>query len=139
MGTTLRVLEENTPWSNKAELYIGLIKEAIQKEMQHTNCPLVFWDYCVEWRARVNNLTACPLFQLQGSTPHQDVLGKEGDISNVCQFGFYNWCYFRDQGTKFPFNKEVLGRVLGPACGTGNEMAQWILKSNGQVVPRRTA
>ena len=26
IGTTLRVLEENTPWANKAELYIGIIK-----------------------------------------------------------------------------------------------------------------
>ena len=26
IGTTLRALEEGTPWSNKAELYIGLIK-----------------------------------------------------------------------------------------------------------------
>ena len=29
IGTTLRALEEGTPWSNKAELYIGLIKEAV--------------------------------------------------------------------------------------------------------------
>ena len=26
IGTTLRVLEEGTPWANKAELYIALIK-----------------------------------------------------------------------------------------------------------------
>ena len=38
----------------------------------------------------------------------------------------------------FPFNKEVLGRVLGPARGEGNEMAQWVLKANGNVIPRRT-
>ena len=38
----------------------------------------------------------------------------------------------------FPFNKEILGRVLGPAKGEGNEMAQWVLKGNGNVVPRRT-
>jgi hypothetical protein len=25
IGTTLRALEEGTPWSNKAELYIGLL------------------------------------------------------------------------------------------------------------------
>jgi hypothetical protein len=31
IGTTLRALEEGTPWSNKAELYIGLIKEAVRK------------------------------------------------------------------------------------------------------------
>ena len=38
----------------------------------------------------------------------------------------------------FPNNKDVLGRVLGPARGAGNEMAQWILKANGRVVPRRS-
>ena len=49
-------------------------------------------------------------------------------ISNLCQYGWYEWCYFRDQTTAFPNNKEVLGRVFGPARGAGNEMAQWILK-----------
>ena len=33
IGTTLRGLEEGTPWSNKAELYIELIKEAVRKDM----------------------------------------------------------------------------------------------------------
>ena len=32
IGTTLRVLEEETPWSNKYELYIGLIKEYVRKD-----------------------------------------------------------------------------------------------------------
>jgi hypothetical protein len=31
IGTMLRVLEEGTPWVNKADLYIGLIKEAVRK------------------------------------------------------------------------------------------------------------
>ena len=44
----------------------------------------------------------------------------------------------RDQTAAFPNNKEVLGRVPGPARGAGNEMAQWILKANGRVVPRRS-
>ena len=46
----------------------------------------------------------------------------------ICQYGWYEWCYFRDQTTAFPNNNKVLGRVLGPARGAGNEMAQWILK-----------
>ena len=29
IGTTLWALEEGTPWSNKAKLYIGLLKEAV--------------------------------------------------------------------------------------------------------------
>jgi hypothetical protein len=35
IGTSLRVLEEGTPWANKAELYIGLIKEDVCKDMIH--------------------------------------------------------------------------------------------------------
>ena len=138
IGTTLRVLEEGTPWANRAELYIGLIKAAVAKDMRQSNCPLAFWDYCVERRARINNLTARNLFQLHGSNPHTALTGTEGDISSLCQFDWYEFCYYREQTARFPFNKEVLGRVLGPARGEGNEMAQWILKANGNVVPRRT-
>ena len=117
IGTTLLVLEEGTPWSNKSELYIGLIKEAVRKDMKDSNSPLAFWDYCVERRARINNLTAKNIFQLHGSNPHTDLTGDEGDISNLCQYNWYDWCYFRDRTEPFPFNREVLGRILGPAKG----------------------
>ena len=33
IGTMLWALEESTPWSNKAELYIKLMKEAVHKNM----------------------------------------------------------------------------------------------------------
>ena len=138
MGTTLRILEEGTPWANKAELYIGLIKEAVRKDMKESCCPLPFWDYCVKRRARINNLAAKDLFQLHGQNAHFTVTGEEGDISNLCQFGWYEWCYFREKKSKWPFPKEQLGRVLGPAKGSGNEMSQWVLNINGQVVPRRS-
>ena len=116
IGTTLRALEEGTPWSSKAELYIGLIKEAVRKDMREANSPLCFWD-CVERRPRINNLTAKNAFRLHGSTPHTLTTGDEGDISNLCQYGWYEWCYFRDQTAAFPNNKEVLRRVGVPcAC-----------------------
>ena len=66
IGTTLRAFEEGTSWSNKAELYIGLIKEAVRKDMRESNSPLWFWDYCVERRARINNHTAKYAFLLHG-------------------------------------------------------------------------
>ena len=70
IGTTLRALEEGTPWSNEAELHIGLIKEAVRKDMHKSNSPLWFWDNCVERRAMINNLTAKNAFRAHGSTPH---------------------------------------------------------------------
>ena len=138
IGSTLRALEENTPWSNKAELYIGLLKEAVRKDMKEADSPLPLWDYCLERRARINNMTAKDRFNLHGQNPHTLVTGDTADISNLCQFAWYEWVYFRDQGGSFPASQEILGRVLGPAKGAGNEMAQWILKANGSVVPRRT-
>ena len=138
IGTSLRLIEEGTPWANRAELYIGLMKAAIRKDMKSSNCPLALWDYCAERRARINNLTARNLFQLDGRNAHFDVMGEEGDISNLCRFDWYEWGYFMDQKAGFPLQREILGRVLGPSKGVGNEMSQWILKSNGKIVSRRT-
>ena len=107
--------------------------------MKESNCPLVLWDYCVERRAWINNLTANNLFQLHGTNAYTDLTGEEGDISNLSQYKWYEKCYFREQKGKFPFNREVLGRVLGPVRGEGNEMALWIIKANGNVVPCRSS
>jgi hypothetical protein len=42
--STLRALEEGTPWANKAELYVGLHKEAVRKDIEDQDSPMVFWD-----------------------------------------------------------------------------------------------
>jgi hypothetical protein len=107
--------------------------------MKESAAPIAFWDYCVERRARINNLTAKDIFKLHGSNAYTALTGEDGDISNLCQYKWYEWCYFREQKASFPYNREILGRVLGPAKGEGNEMAQWILKPNGNVIPRRTS
>eukprot|EP00980_Cylindrotheca_fusiformis_P029117 scaffold22730_cov151-Cylindrotheca_fusiformis.AAC.1 len=133
IGTALRVLEKDTPWANRAELYIGILKEACRKDMKESNCPIAFWDYCLERRARIHNLTSNNLFQLEGRNPHFHTVGDEGDISNLCQFGWYEFAYYREGSANFPLPREILTRVLGPAKGEGNEMAQWCLKPNGTI------
>jgi hypothetical protein len=92
----------------------------------------------VERRARINNVTAKSLFQLHGSNAHTATLHEEADISNIARYGWYEWCFYRDHTAPFPHSREVLGRVLGPARGAGNEMCQWILHANWKVVPCRT-
>ncbi len=46
--TMLKVLEAKTQWANRAELYIGLMKEATRKNMRSSGSPLVLWDYFME-------------------------------------------------------------------------------------------
>ena len=134
MGMMLRALEEGTPWTNKAELYIKLMKEAVRKDMREADSPLPFWDYCLERRVWIYNLMAQDHTKIQGTMPHTATTGKEGDISNLCQYKWYDRCYYREHTAKFPHNQEVLVCVLGPARGEGNEMAQWVLKANGNIV-----
>jgi hypothetical protein len=81
IGTTLRILEANTQWANRAELYIGLLKEATRKDLRETNSPMVLWDYCMERRAKIYQITAKNLFQLNGTNPHTATFGTEADIS----------------------------------------------------------
>ena len=42
IGTTLRALEEGSPWAKKAELYIKLMNEAVRKDMWVANSKLPF-------------------------------------------------------------------------------------------------
>ena len=99
---------------------------------------MILWDYCAERKALINNLTATNLFQLEGSNANATILGDSGDISNLCQYEWFEWCKYRDS-SDFPRQEMKLGRVLGPAKNHSNQMSQWILKDTMQIVPRRTS
>ena len=112
------------------------MKEAVHKDMHIADSPLVFWDYCIDCWMCIYNTTAKEHFKICRSNPHPLTTGEEGGISNLRQYGWYDWCYYCEHAARFLFNQEVLGRVLGPAHGEGNEMAQWVLKVNANIVPR---
>ena len=104
-----------------------------------SNCPMVLWDECAQRRALIHNLTPRNLFQTEKQSPYQYQFGVRGDISSLCSFDWYDWCYYREEGTNlFPKQKELLGRVLGPSKNEGNEMAQNVLTHTGYVAPRRS-
>jgi hypothetical protein len=91
IGTTLKVLEAETQWANHAELYIGFMKEGTRKDMRSSGSPLVLWDYCMEQRALIFQITAKKLFQLNGTNPHISTFGTKADISHICQYAWYEW------------------------------------------------
>ena len=86
IGTSLRILEEGTPWANKAELYVGLLKEAVRKDMKEAASPIPLWHYCVERRARINNLVAKDLFQLHGQNGQTSSSDHQAFISLTVQY-----------------------------------------------------
>jgi hypothetical protein len=135
IGITLCVLKAKTQWANCAKLYVGLLKEAMQKDMRATGSPIVLWNYCMGQRALIFQFTVKKLFQLNETNPHTATFGTEADISHLCVFGWYEGVYYHNQSAAYPIQKECLGQCLGPVKNEGNIMAQWVLKENGKVVP----
>ena len=138
VAMNLKILEENTQHANLAELYIGIMKNAISRDLRETGCPLTFWCYATEWRMRVHNVTASKLAQCHRSNPHTATTGETKDISDISKFGFFQWVMYYNKNTSYPQGRWCLGRALGPTKNVGNKMCQWILKTNGEIVARRT-
>jgi len=42
-------LEKDTPWSNKAELFIGILNSMVWKYLCRSHCPMVVWDFYCEY------------------------------------------------------------------------------------------
>ena len=135
VGTTIRMLERKKPFSNRAELYVGMVKRAIKKDLRESDAPMRFWDYCAQRIEKVNNATAKNVFQLEGQTPEYHITGQLADISNISQFAWFEWVYGRDVLKRFPDQSLVLGRALGPAVNVGSEMTQWVVVRSGDVIP----
>ena len=60
------------------------------------------------------------------------------DISDICEFEFYEWVMFNDSQATFHETKFHVGRWLGPSVDVGSALTYKILKIDGQVVPRST-
>ena len=131
-------LEKDTPASNRAERYIRILKETSKRDMNQSDSPIIFWCYCIERRALIENATAKNNFLLNGSCPHSMMTGEMTDISNLCNFKWYEWVKFRKPGEQYPYPTEHLGRCLGPALNKGNAMSQHVLTETGEVLPVQT-
>ena len=125
--------EPHTPWSNAAEAAIRELKRGFGRKMVSTKAPKKLWDHCLQFEALIRSHTAHNNFDLGGEVPETVISGETADISAVCQHSWYEWIMFRDTSVRFPEDKLVLGRYLGPSTDVGPAMTAKILKANGQV------
>ena len=106
--------------------------------MRKRNVPKKLWDHCLELESRTRSATTLPRFDLDHQTPEAKIHGLSSDISDICEFEFYEWVMFNDSQATFPETQFHVGRWLGPAGDVGYALTYKILKSNGQLVPRST-
>ena len=133
-----RTIEPYSPWSNAAEMNIRELKRGASRKMLRSHAPKKLWDHCLELEAFVRSCTAHDHYALNGEVPETVMKGQPADISNICEYEWYQWVMYLEPDVQFPDDKWKLGRYLGPATDVGSMMTSKILNYNGNYVPRST-
>ena len=106
------------------------------RKMIKSNSPKKLWNDYRELEMEIRSCTANNVFELKGELPRTVMKGETANITHICEFGWYDWVYFRDNTITYPNNKWVLGRWLGPSTDIGPALCAKILKENGKCVYR---
>ena len=88
--------------------------------------------FALEYESYIHSHTAHDIYSLDERVPETVVSGETADISPFCEFGFWDWVKFRDQGVAFPDDALVLGKYLGPSIDVGPAMTSQVMKANGK-------
>ena len=89
----------------------------------------------MEYNSELRCTTAADIYDLNGRTPFESVLGFTPDISELVEFGWFDWVWFHNPVDP---TKDQLGRWMGPAHNVGQGLAYYILNNNAEVVIRST-
>ena len=101
--------EPYSPCQNTAKATIKELKKGTGRKMIRTGSPKVLWDNCSELEAKIQSSTASNIFELEGEVPKTVMNGETTNITQLCEFGWYDWVYFHDNVVTYPDDKWVLG------------------------------
>ena len=101
--------------------------------MALNKCPEAFWDFA--WMYTLDVRKFLVREASKGRPPKEIITHSPVDVSEYIDFDFYGWVKYLDE-VKYPENPKKLGRWLGVAHKVGSPMTYWVLKDNGQVIPR---
>jgi hypothetical protein len=125
-------IEPYSPWQNRAETGIRIMKSKGKRMMMKRQVPLRLWDFALVWISQVYTRSATK----GGRTGFEIITGDTPDISEWLDFTFYNWVwYWHPPDTS---SNPHVGRWLGVSHRVGSALCYWILTANGNVVARTT-
>ncbi len=132
----MHITESYSPWQQAAKGCICKLKCRVSCKMIRTGAPKHLWDPCIEFEGLIHSHTANYIYSTGGEIPETIMKGGTADISQICEFAWYDWVMFRDtvDTIAFPDDKLTLGRYLGPVTDIGLALMAKILKQNGQYV-----
>ena len=119
----------------------GCIKQTklgSSRKMLKSGSPKVLWNHCIEPEALICSHTALNIYGLEGQVPETLMSGQTDDISNLCEFEWFQWVMFSQPTETYPEDKLFVVGWLGPAIDVGTAMTDKCLLPNGGYVCRST-
>ena len=109
------------------------LKRRWHDKMRKKNAPERLWDYGLIHTSKIMQIL--PRSQLRDRTALEAVTGKTPDISEFCDFDFYDlvWYHTGVHPSVGKQNREI-GRWLGVSENVGSDMCYWILNNNVKVI-----
>jgi hypothetical protein len=132
----LHVTEPYLPWQQAEEGCIRKLKQGVSYKMFKTGAPKCLWDHCIELEGLICFHTANDIYATGKEVPETIMKGGTADISQICEFAWYDWVMFCNtiSTIAFPDKKMTLARYLGPAIDIVLALTAKILKQNSQYV-----
>ena len=78
---TIQQLERGTPWSNRSDGNVGIVKSKILLDLKESNCPMVLWCYDTERGGKILASTYRNIYSIGGQVPVTVITGQQTDIS----------------------------------------------------------
>ena len=127
-----RTTEPYSPWQNKAENSIGIIKGKAKRRRIRRQIPRRCWDFGIVWESEIYCRTAGK----DGRTALERITGDTTDISEWLEFEFYDICWYWDN--QQDTNEPKIGRWLGVSHRVGSALCYWVLTDKGKILARTT-
>ena len=137
-GCHLKQTELYSPWQNAAEGNIRELKKGAGWKMIKSGSPKKLWDDCFVLESYITSNTAHDIYMLHDEVPETIISGETSDVSQFCEFEWYEWVKFLDSAVQFPEESLVLGRYLGPSIVVGPALTAKKFLKNGEIVHRST-
>ena len=129
-------MESYSPWQNAAKGAIRELKKGTARKILRTGSPNMLWDDCMVLESEIQSSTVNNIFELYGEVLKTKLRGETANITHICEFGWYDWVYYKENAFTYPDDKWLLGWWLGPSMDVGPALCAKILKSNGQCIHR---
>ena len=94
----VRVTEPHSPWQQAAKGCIREPKHGVARKMIRTGAPKRVWNHTIELEGFICSHIANDIYAMVGGVPEIIMGGGTAEISQICDFAWYNWVMFHDTG-----------------------------------------